>query len=235
MMLLLLALGCTAAPQAAPSSEPSAGSQAEPSEAGTAEAPEAGAVPARPLPGSEPSTPAEQAAVEKARAAARTLGQTLKSELQAAIADGGPSRGIAVCNVRAPQVAAAVAQETGVRIGRSSLRLRNPDNAGPDWVRSWLQATGERKAEGLAPEARIVDVDGTPVARLIVPIPVEPVCLACHGPADTLAADVAAALAERYPQDAATGYAVGDLRGVLWAEAPVQTGGAAVGAESAGG
>lgn len=27
-----------------------------------------------------------------------------------------------------------------------------------------------------------------------------------------------AALAARYPDDAATGYALGDLRGVLWAE-----------------
>jgi hypothetical protein len=41
-----------------------------------------------------------------------------------------------------------------------------------------------------------------------------PLCLTCHGP--TLAADVAAAVAARYPRDEATGFAAGDLRGALY-------------------
>lgn len=46
----------------------------------------------------------------------------------------------------------------------------------------------------------------------------QPMCLTCHG-AD-LAPDVQAAIAERYPDDRATGYRTGELRGVIWAELP---------------
>ena len=43
-------------------------------------------------------------------------------------------------------------------------------------------------------------------------------CVTCHG--ESLAPDVQERLAERYPTDRATGYRVGDLRGVFWAELP---------------
>lgn len=56
---------------------------------------------------------------------------------------------------------------------------------------------------------------------MIHPIAIEAPCLACHGPADGLAPEIRAKLTAAYPQDPATGYALGDLRGALWAEAPV--------------
>jgi len=49
-------------------------------------------------------------------------------------------------------------------------------------------------------------------------IATEPGCLACHG--SEVAEPVRAAIAERYPDDHATGFAVGDLRGALWVEVP---------------
>jgi hypothetical protein len=44
---------------------------------------------------------------------------------------------------------------------------------------------------------------------------IDGVCLTCHG---SVGSDVAAALRERYPDDRATGYALGDFRGIAWAE-----------------
>jgi hypothetical protein len=41
-------------------------------------------------------------------------------------------------------------------------------------------------------------------------------CLTCHG--SNLDADIAASIAERYPEDRATGFEAGDLRGVFWVE-----------------
>ncbi|MDT4883752.1 hypothetical protein FQZ97_1198250 [compost metagenome] len=49
-------------------------------------------------------------------------------------------------------------------------------------------------------------------------IATEPGCLACHG--TQMAPQVRAAIAAHYPDDAATGFAVGDLRGGLWVEVP---------------
>ncbi len=53
------------------------------------------------------------------------------------------------------------------------------------------------------------------------PIPVEGPCLTCHGARESLAPELRQALARRYPEDAAVGYAVGDLRGLVWAEVDV--------------
>jgi hypothetical protein len=44
--------------------------------------------------------------------------------------------------------------------------------------------------------------------------------MACHGPSDSLAPDVADALALHYPDDRATGFTEGDLRGWFWVEVP---------------
>jgi hypothetical protein len=57
------------------------------------------------------------------------------------------------------------------------------------------------------------------------PIVIQDLCLACHGA--EVAPDVKAALAEKYPTDAATGYVVGDLRGLAWVELPARSGAAA--------
>ena len=42
----------------------------------------------------------------------------------------------------------------------------------------------------------------------------------CHGPREEISEEVIAKLDEYYPEDAATGFAEGDLRGWIWVEAP---------------
>ena len=41
----------------------------------------------------------------------------------------------------------------GVRYGRTSARLRNPDNAPPRWARAYLEATDGKKAAAVSPIA----------------------------------------------------------------------------------
>ncbi len=150
------------------------------------------------------------------------LAVSLRDRLSAAIAEGGPAAGVSACSLDAAAITAAFGAEHGVSAGRSSLRLRNPANAGPDWVRAWLTEQGERNAAGVTGVSRVVEADGARVVQILKPIVVEPGCLLCHGPADALVPDVKAALAAAYPTDAATGYAAGDLRGALWVEAPFE-------------
>ena len=52
----------------------------------------------------------------------------------------------------------------------------------------------------------------------VEPIRIEALCLNCHG--ETLTEPVQARLAELYPEDRATGFADGDLRGLFWAVVP---------------
>ena len=136
----------------------------------------------------------------------------MKQALQAGLAQG-PVEAIDVCRVRAPDIAAALSRE-GVRVGRSSHRLRNPNNVAPDWadeiLRQYLadESTRGPVAVRLA-DARIGHAE---------PIVVQPLCLVCHG--EVLAPDLADAIASAYPEDRATGFKEGDLRGIFWVEYP---------------
>jgi len=139
-----------------------------------------------------------------------------KRHLQDALRAGlteGPVEAIAACRLRAPEIASRLSRD-GVRVGRTSHRLRNPANAPPDWVRPILDAYLAN------PSARTPRTTALPNGRsgYVEPILAQPLCLTCHGQA--LAPDVAARIRELYPEDEAVGFEVGDLRGVLWVELP---------------
>ena len=163
---------------------------------------------------------AEQQALADAKAIAQELGGALKQSLVAKMKEGGPVAAVEHCSLEAESLTAKVSAERGAKIGRSSLRLRNPNNTAPDWVAAWLNEQGQRKIEGVQGVAIIEQTASGEVARFLKPLGVEAPCLNCHGPEP--AAPIAKVLEERYPNDQATGYALGDLRGALWVELPVQ-------------
>ena len=139
-----------------------------------------------------------------------------KKDLQQALKGGlaeGPAAAIQVCRVKAPGIADALSVD-GLRMGRSSHKLRNPDNTAPDWVGPIIQAYLD-DASSRAPRA--VELAGNRWGY-VEPIVTQPLCLTCHG--SELAPEVAAQIAELYPEDDATGFDAGDLRGVFWLEFP---------------
>ncbi len=148
---------------------------------------------------------------------------TLQGELKAAMQAGGPTEAIAVCNAKAPAIAAELSRTSGWDIGRTSHRIRNPDSAPDAWERAVLDDFLARLGKGEPAErlvrAEIVDDGGARVFRMAKAIPVQEVCLNCHGA--ELAPAVTAALAEHYPADAATGFAMGDIRGVFTLKKPM--------------
>ncbi len=155
--------------------------------------------------------------MRRAREAIGKLMGTLKGRLQAAMRQGGPNAAVRVCAEEAQRLTERVASESGVRVGRASLRLRNPKNEPPAWVARWLQAQGERSAEGVEGFERIEWGE----ARVLRPLTVQPLCTTCHGMPEQIDPGVRDVLAERYPEDRATGYRPGDLRGALWAAVEV--------------
>jgi hypothetical protein len=50
-------------------------------------------------------------------------------------------------------------------------------------------------------------------------IPTGEICLACHG--ESISPDVATAIREAYPQDQATGFSLGDIRGAFTLSKPL--------------
>lgn len=147
-----------------------------------------------------------------AKRAMTALAGSLMSELTQAIADHGAAGALGVCAERAPTIATAVGKEHGVRIGRTSQRLRNPSNTAPAWAAPHLAGNGDAGPQLLAgPHGEL---------GMLSPIRLQPLCTACHGTAEQLAPGVADALRARYPHDQATGFAPGDLRGWFWIEVP---------------
>ena len=149
---------------------------------------------------------AQQATATAARDAMMAeLMQTLSGEIKS----DGPAAAIGVCKEKAPDIAAAVGKRFGVRIGRFSHRLRSPQNVAPAWAQGLLADDPQEERLAAGPSGNL---------GVTLPIRIAQKCLLCHGPADSLESDVRGALASRYPQDQATGYAEGDLRGWFWIE-----------------
>ena len=126
----------------------------------------------------------------------------------------GPAKAIAVCSKEAGPMAKIIGKEQGVRIGRTSLKLRNPANTPPDWASQLANKT--------ATEPQFVKVDDNTIGALL-PIKLQQKCLTCHGPVDSIATDVRSQLAALYPDDTATGFQEGDLRGWFWVEVPMNS------------
>jgi len=147
--------------------------------------------------------------------AAEVLGP-FKRSLKKALVDGmaeGPVHAVEACQLKAPGIA-ETASKDGVRVGRASHRLRNPANVAPDWVQPILDAWVV-DASKAAPRSVALDGGG---AGYVEPIFVDALCVTCHGA--ELAPDVAARIEALYPDDRATGFEVGDFRGVFWVELP---------------
>lgn len=147
----------------------------------------------------------------KARAdnARSAMFDALFARLSSAIQAHGAAGAIEVCATEAPRIAATVAEEHEVRIGRTALRLRNPDNTAPVWADMILPED---------PTETVVMKDRAGRLGVLTPIHLKTTCLQCHGPREDLAPDVIDELRRRYPLDEATGFAVGDLRGWFWVE-----------------
>ena len=123
----------------------------------------------------------------------------------------GPAAAIEVCSEVAPGIASSLSVD-GVRMGRSSHKLRNPANVPPEWleplIAAYASGTGEMQPQTVAL--------GDGRSGYAEPIRVQPLCLTCHG--TELDPGIAAQIAENYPADEATGFSEGDFRGVFWVE-----------------
>jgi uncharacterized membrane protein YedE/YeeE len=195
--LVLLALSAPALPVLAAEAEPPAALTLEP-------------------------TPAEQAAVlEGSRALADALMVELKSALGQAIGEQGVAGAVGVCRERAPAIAARLSRESGAEVSRKAMRNRHPD-AVPDAVTAavWPEFEQQPFAAPGRPRERLVAYEAADGRRLryLRAIPTAAMCLGCHGSAIDPA--VQAAIDRHYPEDRATGFVEGELRGVFSVDWP---------------
>lgn len=139
---------------------------------------------------------------------------TLLPTLQLAIASGGPVHAIEVCAVEAPAIAARLSEQTGWDVSRVSLKARNSSTATPDFWETTILNLFDQRQRGGEPGASLNTAETVSGQfRYMQAQPAAPLCLTCHG--TNVSEDVLSALRQRYPNDLATGYLEGQIRGAI--------------------
>jgi len=160
---------------------------------------------------------------QKSKAVVMEFMGQLKGELQAAMKAGGPVNAIKVCNEKAPAIAASLSEKHGWKIARTSLKTRNASNIPDAWETRVLNEFEARKTKGEAVEPmayfEAVENEDKKSFRFMKAIPTGEVCLKCHG--ENIAAPIKAKLDELYPDDKATGFKLGDIRGAFTITQPM--------------
>ncbi len=148
--------------------------------------------------------------VEAAKKAMKALGQNLQRELKAALGETADfEQGIKTCQEAAPKVAQMVAGEHQVEVGRTSFKVRNPLNRPRPWARPVVEQRYDKPVLMEGPDGRYA---------FMAPIRMGGLCVSCHGTPEQIPDAVQKLLAERYPEDQATGFGPTDLRGWFWVE-----------------
>lgn len=154
--------------------------------------------------------------IDQARQVAGQLLPKMQQTLQENVQQYGPAEAIHVCREMAPKAIAGMSDKTGWQIRRVSLKPRHADRAHPDdWEQHTLKWFEQQQQAGvpLSQLEKSEVVDG--VFRYARALPVKPLCMNCHAPENQLLPAVKQVLSQHYPQDQATGYEVGQIRGAL--------------------
>jgi hypothetical protein len=164
--------------------------------------------------------------VEEMRAVAKTLATQLGGKLKAEVDANGPASAVGVCKKIAPQIASDLSKQNGWKVGRVGTRVRNAETGTPDaWNAKVLAEFSQRMKQGEKPDAmEVAEVVAEPSGKYLryaKAIPVQSMCLTCHGSPKDIPEGVKARLQAEYPMDKATGYSVGELRGAVVVKRPL--------------
>ena len=143
----------------------------------------------------------------------------LKGILIEQIQTGGVVQAVAVCSDTAQLLTNEFGVERGVFIKRVSIKNRNKNNYPDDFEKrvlnrfELLKQNNELNNE--TEYAEIITEGDYKYLRYLKPILVQAECLNCHGNQVDMMPEVSNLIVQEYPQDKATGYIVGDLRGAV--------------------
>ena len=165
--------------------------------------------------------------VQSTRSIAGDLLGQLGQKLKAAMSTDGPVAAVSVCKESAPAIARQLSIANDAKVTRVGTRVRNQNMGVPNaWQKEALTQFEARLSQG----EKAADIEYWQVAdnghgkselRYAKAIAVQPQCLSCHGSAQDIAAPLAEKLRIEYPNDQATGYGVGQLRGAVVVTRPL--------------
>ncbi len=139
----------------------------------------------------------------------------LKKELRKAIKEGGLEHAVEFCYTRAMEITDSISLAEQVIIKRLARKNRNPLNETNEDESNIFKGYVLNYIGGANLKSMVSWDDlGRPV--YFNPIMTEAACLNCHGTVgQEVNPEIAAKIAELYPEDKATGFKLGDIRG-MW-------------------
>ena len=146
--------------------------------------------------------------------AAGQFGQEMRNKLVESLKKNGPSGTIDICAKEAPIISSRIEHEYGVVIKRTSLKIRNPQNAPDSLEKELLESLSALLNNGKTLASGVV-VFPNNQQRFYKTIHMEKACLQCHGDLKTIHEQVRKEIAAIYPDDMAIGYKEGELRGII--------------------
>jgi hypothetical protein len=165
-------------------------------------------------------------AAAEAGSISEVLSGKLKSMLGKELASGSFANAVKVCSETALATTKDFSRFRGRYVRRVTLKPRNPNNVPDGFERRVLHTFAQVNRAGgvLRDYTKVVQGDSGPELRFLRPLTAGGVCLSCHGQADNIPAEVLRILEERYPDDKATGYRGGEVRGAISVRIPLAEG-----------
>jgi len=152
---------------------------------------------------------------QQAKQKIQTFAKQLKGQLLQAVKSGGFEAGIEVCEKQAPIIAKQLSTD-GWQVSRTSLKARNSNNQPLPWQRKVLEQFEHEQDQGKPVNQLLFVKQDAHSFKMMKAIPTGELCLACHG--KNIAEPIQQKVQQLYPNDMATGFAVGDIRGAFVVE-----------------
>lgn len=140
----------------------------------------------------------------------------LLAALQEAIEKEGISGAVEFCNLKAFSLTDSSAGSNDTAIKRTSLELRNPENAPTKTEQQLLEAYAYNAEQNIPPDANVQKMEQKYLLYTRPIVINNSLCLQCHGiPGKDIAPKTLQVLDSLYPEDKARSYQMGDIRG-MW-------------------
>lgn len=157
--------------------------------------------------------------LEGMRATSMEFMKSLKGILIKQIQTKGVLQAVSVCSDTAQVLTNNFGLQKGVFIRRVSLKNRNENNYPDDFEKMVLNKfelfKQNNELDDKTEHIETVKEGEYTYARYLKPILIQAECLNCHGNPNDMMTDVKDLIMQKYPQDKAVGYSIGDLRGAV--------------------
>jgi len=154
---------------------------------------------------------------------ANLLLKALVNSLKGALSSGGVVEGIEFCSKNAQIITENIERglREGVEIKRATLKYRNKINKPDDYEKvalKYYQENWDNKNKINQPFIQYNEKTGK--FRYYKPMGIKNICINCHGDQKQIKAEVRMRLKKYYKDDLATGYSLGEFRGVIRVSIP---------------